>query len=214
MKRTVVSALKLVDGRLMCKGKSGRMYSVFKKQGDLDGACAIYSVIMNLLILGTINGSDTELEAKHNNPDTKRLFHEFCERYGLHREGHYFDEIKRMLSKSFGKVVKVAPPSDTINMASVDVISQTILKYDIPVVMQVTGHAMLAVGVELENDVTTKILCLDPNGDYMNRTNKRWNAEVQIIRDGRTTYKYKSKIEGAYYKVNTRLGEVLVISKK
>lgn len=213
MKRTVVSALHLDNGTLVCKGKSGRMYSVFKKQGDLDGACAIYSVIMNLLILGTINGSDTELDATHNNPDTKRLFHEFCEKYGLHRDGHYFDEIERMLRKSFGKVVKPMP-FETINKASVDIISQTILKDNIPVVMQVTGHAMLAVGIEQEDDVTTKILCLDPSGDYMNHTNKRWNAEIQIIRDGRTTYRYRSKIEGKWAEFNTRLWDVLVIRKK
>ena len=48
----------------------------------------------------------------------------------------------------------------------------------------------------------------------MNHTNKRWNAEIQIIRDGRTTYRYRSKIEGKWDEFNTRLWDVLVIHKK
>lgn len=213
MKRTVVSALHLDNGTLVCKGKSGRMYSVFKKQGDLDGACATYCVIMNLLILGTINGSDTEIRAVHNNPETKRLFREFCEFHGMHRDGQTYQMIQRMLNRSMGDVVNVKR-RDKKNLSSVELIAETIKEYDIPVIMSITGHAMLAVGIEEENGVVTKILCLDPSGDYMNHTNKRWNSEIQIIRDGRTSFKYVSKIEGNWTEENTRLWDVLVIRKK
>lgn len=213
MKRTIVSALKLENGTLVCKGKSGRMYSVFKKQGDLDGACATYCVIMNLLILGTINGSDTEIRAVHNNPETKRLFREFCEFHGMHRDGQTYQMIQRMLNRSMGDVVNVKR-RDKKNLSSVELIAETIKEYDIPVIMSITGHAMLAVGIEEENGVVTKILCLDPSGDYMNHTNKRWNSEIQIIRDGRTSFKYVSKIEGNWTEENTRLWDVLVIRKK
>ena len=213
MKRTVVSALHLDNGTLVCKGKSGRMYSVFKKQGDLDGACATYCVIMNLLILGTINGSDTEVRAKHSNPDTKRLFREFCEYHGMHRDGQTYQMIQRMLKRSMGDVVEVKR-RETKNLYSVEVIAETIKEYDIPVIMSITGHAMLAIGVEEECGLVTKILCLDPSGDYMNHTNKRWNSEIKIIRDGRTQFKYKSKVEGEWMEENTRLWDVLVISKK
>lgn len=213
MKRTIVSALKLENGTLVCKGKSGRMYSVFKKQGDLDGACATYCVIMNLLILGTINGSDTEIRVVHSNPDTKRLFREFCEYHGMHRDGQTYHMIQRMLKRSMGDVVEVKR-RETKNLYSVEVIAETIKEYDIPVVMSITGHAMLAIGVEEECGLVTKILCLDPSGDYMNHTNKRWNSEIKIIRDGRTQFKYKSKVEGEWMEENTRLWDVLVISKK
>ena len=147
MKRTIVSALKLENGTLVCKGKSGRMYSVFKKQGDLDGACATYCVIMNLLILGTINGSDTEIRAVHNNPETKRLFREFCEFHGMHRDGQTYQMIQRMLNRSMGDVVNVKR-RDKKNLSSVELIAETIKEYDIPVIMSITGHAMLAVGIE------------------------------------------------------------------
>ena len=42
------------------------------------------------------------------------------------------------------------------------------------------GHAMLAIGYE-ENDrgLVSKILCLDPSGDYIHGR-KRWNSEIQI----------------------------------
>ena len=77
MERTIVSALKLEDGTLVCKTKRGRSYKVFKKQGDLDGACATYCVIMNLLILGVIKDKDTEWNAMYKDSATKRLFREF-----------------------------------------------------------------------------------------------------------------------------------------
>lgn len=215
MKRTVVSALHLDNGTLVCKGKSGRMYSVFKKQGDLDGACATYCVIMNLLILGTINGSDTEIRARHNNPDTKRLFLEFCEYHGMHRDGQTYQMIQRMLKRSMGNVVEVKR-RDTKNISSIEVITETIKNDDIPVIMSITGHAMLAVGIEEEDGLVTKILCLDPSGDYMNHTNKRWNSEIQIIREGRTSFKYVSRVGGLPPKDDdyTRLNDVLIITKK
>ena len=47
MKRVIVDNLKIQNNELVCKDKTGRYKPVFKKQGDLDGACATYSVIMN-----------------------------------------------------------------------------------------------------------------------------------------------------------------------
>jgi hypothetical protein len=168
---------------------------------------------MNLLILGVINGSDTEIRAVHNNPDTKRMFREFCEYHGMHREGQTYQMIQRMLTRSMGDVVQVKR-RDTKNLSSVVVIAETIKDNDIPVIISITGHAMLAVGVEEDGGEVTKILCLDPSGDYMNHTNKRWNSEIQIIRNGRTSFKYISKIEGDWAEENTRLCDVLIISKK
>ena len=96
--RKIVSNLRFNDKRqLVCKGKNGKECPVFKKQGSLDGACATYSVIMNLLILGAISDTDTRICAEHKNKYTKKLFEVFCNDYGMHRNGQTFYKIKRML---------------------------------------------------------------------------------------------------------------------
>ena len=51
----IVSNLKLHPQKgLLSKDCTGKWINVHHQQGDLDGACAVYSVIMNLLILGMI----------------------------------------------------------------------------------------------------------------------------------------------------------------
>jgi hypothetical protein len=52
--RKIISQLHTNKDGIVCKDKTGREHVVFKKQGDLDGACATYCVIMNLLILRLI----------------------------------------------------------------------------------------------------------------------------------------------------------------
>ena len=214
MERTIVSALKLEDGTLVCKTKRGRSYKVFKKQGDLDGACATYCVIMNLLILGVIKDKDTEWNAMYKDSATKRLFREFCEKYGMHRGGKTYYKIKRMLDASFIDKVKTLH-RNTYDESSVNLITETILKRDIPVIMSIRNHALLAVGIEQEEGVTTKILCLDPSGDYMENTSRRWNAEIQI-QDGATCQKflYTRRHMGKFLEPKKeRIEDLLIITK-
>ncbi len=184
MKRKIVDNLKIQDGNLVCKDKSGFYKNVFLKQGSLDGACATYSVIMNLLILRTISEKDIRICTEHKSRETRKLFNVFCNDYGMHRNGQTFYKIKRMLKESFSSIVipdhKVAE-----NEKSEELIKLTLDK-KIPIIISVGdnspqwGHAMLAIGYE-ENDEgkMCKILCLDPSGDYINGR-RRWNAEIQI----------------------------------
>ena len=78
MKKVFVDNLKMQNGDLVCKDKSGFYKKVFLKQGSLDGACATYSVIMNLLIIRAISEKDTWINAEHKTRETKKLFKVFC----------------------------------------------------------------------------------------------------------------------------------------
>ena len=93
--KIIVSNLHIRNKQLVCKGKNGKLAPVFKKQGSHDGACATYSVIMNLLIIGVISGSDTKINVEHKNPDVKKLFQVFCCDYGMHRNGQTFFQDKK-----------------------------------------------------------------------------------------------------------------------
>ena len=155
MKRVIVDNLKMQNKELVCKDKTGHYHPVFKKQGCLDGACATYSVIMNLLILGVISEKDTHINAEHKTRDTKKLFKVFCNDYGMHRNGQTFYKIKRMLNEGFGKVVDVQHTNTkSSGMDSLNNIV-SVINEGLPVVISISNsrlsHAMLAIGYEKEN---------------------------------------------------------------
>ena len=91
-----------------------------------------------------------------------------------------------MLKEGFSAVV-TPEHKITSNTQSVAIIKDTI-DDRIPIIISIGetspssdwGHAMLAIGYE-EDDKgnVSKILCLDPSGDYIHGR-KRWNAKIQI----------------------------------
>ncbi len=197
------------DRELVCKDRSGKYRPVFKKQGSLDGACATYSVIMDLLILGVIYEADTHINAEHKSPMTKKLFKVFCNDNGMHREGQTFFKITRMLKESFSEVI--TPDHQlTEGWSSVGRIVDCI-KNDIPVIVSTEDHSMLAVGYETAAGVPSKILCLDPSGDYIHGR-KRWNTEIDLY-EGKKTMSYRSVIEGLPFEDKVHLEDIIILIK-
>lgn len=79
--------------------------SVHLQQGDMDGACAVYSMMMNLIVLKVFTRNQvTNLNTSFKGNTAKgRLFKEFFVKEGLCRDGFYFSEIKEKLSHSLTK---------------------------------------------------------------------------------------------------------------
>ena len=207
--RTVVSQLKMQDRELVCKDRSGKYRPVFKKQGSLDGACATYSVIMDLLILGAIYEADTRIYAEHKSRTTKKLFKVFCNDYGMHRQGQTFFKITRMLNESFAEII-TPDHRLTEGWGAVDCIVDCI-ENDIPVIVSTEDHAMLAVGYEATAGTPSKILCLDPSGDYIHGR-KRWNTEIDLC-EGKKTMLYRSVIEGLPFESKVHLEDIIILTK-
>lgn len=201
-------------GELVCIDKTGRYNPVFKKQGCLDGACATYSVVMNLLILGVIAEKDTQVNAQYKTKKAKKFFEVFCEGYGMHRYGQTYYKIKRMLKESLSTVVTTKHKL-TSDKQSLTIIKET-LDTRIPIIISIGdnssdwGHAMLAIGYE-ENDggEICKILCLDPGGDYIHGR-KRWNAEIKITPK---QYRLQTVWNGLSTTKIITLDDVLIITK-
>jgi hypothetical protein len=214
--KKIVQNLRFKNNKLVCKGKNGKECPVFKKQGSLDGACATYSVIMNLLILGVISDIDTRICVEHKNKDTKNLFDVFCNDYGMHRNGQSFYKIKRMLKEGFGNVVDVQH-TDT-KTSSLETLESIIKVIDegIPVIISVYNsiivHAMLAVGYEKEEGEVTRVFCLDPSGDYI-RGHRRWNATIRVNTKRKNVFAYQSVIEGEKCSQYVDLDDILIIRK-
>lgn len=213
MARVIIDRLTLQDGVLSCNDRTGKPHPVFKKQGDLDGACATYSVIMSLLMLGVIYDHDTQVYSKPKDWHTRRLINTFLCYNGMHHQGQSFIKIRKMLLESFGSKVSCTRRATT-NEASVDVITE-ILDSGLPVVMSVIwpggGHAMVAVGYEHVGGEVTRILCLDPSGKVP--ANRHWNAEVRLD-TGSSNSKYKYLYSnGVGDDLDVSLDDLLIIDR-
>lgn len=214
--KKIVQNLKFNNNKLVCKGKNGKECPVFKKQGSLDGACATYSVIMNLLILGVISEIDTHISVEHKNRETKKLFKVFCNDYGMHRNGQTFYKIKKMLREGFGKVVDVQHTNTkSSGLETMDAIV-AVIDEGIPVIISVynnrINHAMLAVGYEKEKGEVTRIFCFDPSGDYI-RGRRRWNATINVNTKRKNVFAYQSVLEGEKCSQYVDLDDILIIRK-
>ena len=92
---------------------------VHLQQGEMDGACAVYSMMMNLLILKVLTRNQVvNLKTTFKGNTAKgRLFKEFFVTEGLCRDGFYFSEIKEKLSHSFAKEVTSSPLQYTASLS-------------------------------------------------------------------------------------------------
>ena len=149
---------------------------VHLQQGDMDGACAVYSIMMNLTNLNT---------SFKGNTSKGRLFKEFFVTQGLCRGGFYFSEIKEKLSHSFAKEVMSSVrqyATSVSDQASYVEELKIAIDDNLPLVTAITfrggAHAILAIGYEEQEGVIRKIFCLDPG--YTISQTSLWNSVITL----------------------------------
>ena len=205
----IVSNLKLHPQKgLLSKDCTGKWINVHHQQGDLDGACAVYSVIMNLLILGMIEKEEICVYSSIDKRTRKgKLLSYLLEKQGLVRDGYCFRTLAKDIRDyaNFTANQKLAKSrEDAIN------IIQKSIENDSPIIISVFGeewaHALLAIGIEYnKNDVPTKILCLDPGAPSPICT--YWNCIIDV---STKTLWYKTEKS----QTKAELGDLLVISQE
>ena len=205
----IVSNLKLHHQKgLLSKDSTGKWIDIHHQQGDLDGACAVYSVIMNLLILSMIEKEEICIYSSIDKRTRKgKLLSYLLEKQGLVRDGYSFRTLAKDIRDyaNFTANKKLAKSrEDAIN------IIQTSVANDSPIIISVFGeewaHALLAIGIEYnENDIPTKILCLDPGAPSPICT--YWNCIIDV---STKTLWYKTEKS----QTKAELGDLLVISQE
>ena len=167
------------------------------QQGEMDGACAVYSMMMNLLILKVLTRSQVvNLNTTFKGNTAKgRLFKEFFVTEGLCRDGFYFSEIKEKLSHSFAKEVTSSALQYTASLSDQTIFVEelkTAINGNLPLVTAISfrggAHAILAIGYEEQEGVVEKIFCLDP-GYTINHTSF-WNSVI-ILNKGKGKYSHQ-----------------------
>ena len=166
------------------------------RQGEMDGACAVYSLMMNLLILKILTRNQvTNLKTPFKGNTAKgRLFKEFFVTEGLCRDGFYFTEIKEKLAHSFAIKVTSSAQQYTATIASQDDYTKDLratVDGDLPLMTAIAfkggAHAILAIGYEEQDGAIKKVFCLDPA--YPIGKTSFWNGII-ILNEGKGKYSH------------------------
>ena len=210
----IIDSIKLSHKGLCTLDETNKWIRLHKQQGDLDGACAIYSLVMAMLCKGLLAEDDTKVYNRPNRRTDKGkfLYHFFNEK-GMIRDGYTYTALAKEINESpFG--IKAIRKNPRTNVGRIELISDYI--YDnIPVIISVVfedgAHALLAVGIEVDSDETiTKILCLDPG--YPLPKYSSWNCFIDVSKENKSDYPFYCVNEDEIYKVS--LDEMLIIDKE
>lgn len=156
------------DGDKLCAiGRSGYPTKVFLRQGNLDGACAVYSLMMLLIFHERINREDLYDEIYHRKPEyLRRLKNQFlCSIRGHYMGGYSFEEIGSELMKSFEGDIPVKVYDENEKKFHMRIKQQ--LDARMPVQIGYSkpnenyGHSVVAIGYTICGDIL-RLFCLDP----------------------------------------------------
>lgn len=159
------------------------------RQGDIDGACGPYSLLMALLIKKVINREDVTELGSYDARTRLGIFLEKLKSFGpLFREGSNHHEME-WLAKCFknhqkGKVSTTAYTSLNLR-ENLKQISEELNDGNAVIIgLEWAGggaHWAVAVGYEVVDDFITKIFTLDPGYQYT--PNSYWNAMISAVDD-------------------------------
>lgn len=211
----VIKSIRLDSKGVRVKDANGSIVPLHKRQGDMDGACAVYSLAMAMLCMGVVTNEDLQI---YNCADKRtrkgKLLSHFLEEQGLVRNGYSFVTMaKEIRASNFNiNAIRKNPKeyADVINEIA------DFLDEDNPVIISMEfgngAHALLAIGYETEDndDKITKILCLDPSEEAPLYT--YWNCIIDVSRTGgKLEYPFVYITSTQSYKV--ALGDILVLLK-
>ena len=211
----VIKSIRLDSKGVRAKDANGSIVPLHKRQGDMDGACAVYSLAMAMLCMGVVTNEDLQI---YNCADKRtrkgKLLSHFLEEQGLVRKGYSFVTMaKEIRASNFNiNAIRKNPKeyADVINEIA------DFLDEDNPVIISTEfgngAHALLAIGYETEDndDKITKILCLDPSEEAPLYT--YWNCIIDVSRTGgKLEYPFVYITSTQSYKV--ALGDILVLLK-
>ena len=156
---------------------------VHLRQGDADGACGPYCILMALIAAG-IETRDKiiSLDRHHGNSNFAKLMDKFDNRSSrFYNGGTILPDLTKFLSH-YGRVqTKAVHGNGTV----VRKFLIEHIKQNHPVVLGLPGHWVLATGIsETQDGQLLSIFALDPSRESQN---KAWNLEIEGVGAGGST---------------------------
>jgi len=156
-------------------GRSGKLTRVFAKQGDLDGSCGIYSLMMMLIFHQKLDWEDLiDCERAKGCEFVGNIQRQFLHGLdGLCCGGNKLQEISDRVNKCFGSKIceTYTTEPDTPNTVSRSILQEMIRMYlddRQPVMIGYSkpsgpGHALVAIAYRREAKNRLRLFCLDPS---------------------------------------------------
>lgn len=185
----IIDKVSLTKDGLFVKGTKQEIHL---QQGSLDGACAVYSMMMCLIINKIIKRKEiTDLDFCHDGRKSKgRLVRLFLEHKGFIRKGYYFKDLQSDLNKAFRSKINSICYYENERTSLVDDIIE-VLQNNLPAEIGFTrkgskdGHAVVAIGYQESNN-SVSFFCLDPGFDLPK--GQFWNNILQVDTDSTAKY--------------------------
>ena len=206
----IIDNIRLSWKGLQTKDSNNQWGNVHKQQGDLDGACSIYSLVMAMLCQKMITEEDIQIL---KSPDRRTPKGKFLYEQGLVHDGYNYTALAREINEQpFEIIATHKRPRSNANR--IELIEQFISQ-NIPVIISTDfnggTHALLAIGIETnEHDIITKIFCFDPGSSAPKVS--QWNCFIDVSKEGDTHYPFYYVTEIDSYKVT--LNDMLIIELK
>ncbi len=209
----IIDKLKMTKKGLVAKDTK---QEVHLQQGAMDGACAVYSMMMTLIIIGSIDRNDVVSlndETIKGNTSKGRLINHFLYKNGFVRKGYYLSELEEDLRHTYKKMVntKYLTINDNDNDNLLDAILDA-LDHGNPVELgfcrkENSAHAVVAIGYE-EIEKGYLLYILDPG--YAMPYGQYWNNVIVINTQSTREYNAFNAIEKSQILIN----EALIIIPK
>lgn len=190
-----MAEIKIIDKVILTKEGlmvKGTKQMAHLRQGELDGACAVYSMMMCLVIEKIIkrNIITNVPESLRRNTSDGRLINHFLEKQGMVVDGYELKILKDELQTAFRKKVKLyyysADEYDLVAVIKEAIDSNK--PAEIGFSRKQSGHAVVIIGYKEEKD-KTRFYCLDPG--YTMEECQIWNNVLEV--DLNATAKYNCR---------------------
>lgn len=174
------------------------------RQGDLDGACGLYALMIGLNLCGYVDDDTSFAYEPDRRTQLGKLYKQIEDYPALFSGGSHIKDLEKLIGKSFGRKIE----TEFFDGKNKDILEFTVshICEGHPVILVVyeqggTGHALAACGVEIEygtgglpeqeDDVPDphKILTLDPGG-YEVPPFVLWNSFIYYKRKSAGQFPY------------------------
>lgn len=167
-------------------GPDAKPQAVFLRQGDADGACGPYSLLMALLICGLIDREKIDYLARLDRRTSYgKLMARLDEHPGLFRDGTSLDELASLMESAFAK--RLSFDLSTTTGADVRGFVQQHIEAGHPVILNMSfsggAHALVVIGIEYSAEgAARRLLLLDPGGPRPAAC--AWNCVIDLQGSG------------------------------
>ena len=190
--------LKLNHHGLRVKASDNTWIDLHCQQGRLDGACAVYSLVMALLSIGYLEETDINVYQKLDQRTAKgRFLHHLLEEQGMVRDGYSLMTLSKEIRRYCEDLEVVYHHKEEILLEKIIKDVQDNNPVVIGIENEEMSHAILVVGIEYDDkERIQKMFCLDP-GFPLSGT-AYWNCVIVLnSTSGKYAYRYMTDISSS-----------------